>query len=100
MRNTASSSTWGTPPARSTRWTGSTAALGNWNTDLGLAVDPANYPVWSNTMNLPAGGSVQYKYYRKNADASVTWENVPDGGNRTLSVPASGGTALNDTVGW
>ena len=49
---------------------------------------------------VPASSSVQYKYYRKNADGSVTWENVPGGGNRTLNVPASGGTALNDTVGW
>jgi glucoamylase len=58
------------------------------------------FAVWSNTVNLPAGSSVQYKYYRKNADASVTWENLPGGGNRTLNVPASGGTALSDTVGW
>jgi len=89
-----------TQPGQYMYVTGSTDALGNWNTDLGLPVDPANYPVWSNTVNLPASSSVQYKYYRKNADASVTWENVPGGGNRTLNVPASGGTALNDTVGW
>jgi glucoamylase len=63
-------------------------------------VDPANYPVWSNAVNLPASSSVQYKYYRKNADGSVTWEKVSGGGNRTLNVPASGGVTLNDTVGW
>jgi glucoamylase len=89
-----------TQPGQYMYVTGSTAALGNWSTDLGLPVDPANYPVWSNTVNLPSGSSVQYKYYRKNADGSVTWENLPGGGNRTLNVPASGGTALNDMVGW
>jgi len=89
-----------TQPGQYMYVTGNTAALGNWNTNLGLPVDPANYPVWSNTVNLPASSSVQYKYYRKNADASVTWENLPGGGNRTMNLPASGGIVLNDSVGW
>jgi glucoamylase len=89
-----------TQPGQYMYVTGSTDALGNWNTDLGLPVDSANYPVWTNTVNLPASGSVQYKYYRKNADGSVTWENLPGNGNRTLNVPPSGSTASNDTVGW
>ncbi|WP_459252237.1 carbohydrate-binding module family 20 domain-containing protein [Paraburkholderia sp. RL17-337-BIB-A] len=89
-----------TQPGQYMYVTGSTHALGNWNTDLGLPVDSANYPVWNNTVNLPASGSVQYKYYRKNADGSVTWENLPGNGNRMLNVPPSGSTALNDSVGW
>ncbi|WP_437627821.1 glycoside hydrolase family 15 protein [Sorangium sp. So ce1151] len=81
--------------------TGNTAALGNWNTDLGIPVDPASYPVWKNRVNLPASSALQYKYYRKNADGSVTWENRPGGGNRSMSTPAAGGTlTLNDTVTW
>ena len=80
--------------------TGNTAALGNWNTDLGLPVDPSNYPVWKNTVNLPAGATVQYKYYRKNADGTVTWENYPGGGNRSVAMPASGTVTLNDAVSW
>ncbi|WP_437760671.1 glycoside hydrolase family 15 protein [Sorangium sp. So ce1389] len=81
--------------------TGNTAALGNWNTDLGIPVDPATYPVWKNRVNLPASSALQYKYYRKNADGSVTWENRPGGGNRSLSTPAAGATlTLNDTVTW
>jgi glucoamylase len=80
--------------------TGDTGALGNWNTDLGLPLDPARYPVWNNTVNLPAAASVRYKYYRKNADGSVTWENVAGGGNRTMNVPGSGTVALDDAVGW
>ena len=89
-----------TQPGQYMYVTGNTDALGNWNTDLGLPVDSANYPVWNNTVNLPASGSVQYQYYRKNADSSVTWENLPGNGNRMLNVPPSGSTALNDTVGW
>ncbi|SAK88060.1 glucan 1,4-a-glucosidase [Caballeronia arationis] len=89
-----------TQPGQYVYVTGDNAMLGNWNTDLGLPLDPARYPVWSNTVNLRAATSVQYKYYRKNADGSVTWENLPGGGNRTLNVPASGTAALNDGVGW
>jgi glucoamylase len=80
--------------------TGNTAALGNWNTDLGLPLDPSSYPAWKNTVNLPAGTTIQYKYYRKNADGSVTWENYPGGGNRSVAMPASGTVTLSDTVSW
>nr|WP_233562011.1 glycoside hydrolase family 15 protein [Sorangium cellulosum] len=87
--------------------TGNTAALGNWNTDLGVpvAVVPIapnmnSYPVWKNRVNVPASSSVQYKYYRKNANGSVTWENLSGGGNRTMGTPATGTLTLNDTVTW
>lgn len=80
--------------------TGDTAPLGNWNTDLGLPLDPASYPIWKNASNIAAATNVQYKYYRKNSDGSVTWENVAGGGNRMLNVPASGGAAVNDVVSW
>lgn len=88
----------------STQWgqqvyvTGNARALGNWNPDLGLPVDAANYPVWQNGVNLPAGQQIAYKYYRKNADGSVTWENLS--GNRSLQTPASGSLTLNDQVSW
>jgi glucoamylase len=81
--------------------TGNIAALGNWDTGLAVPVDPRAYPVWANTVNLPAATAVQYKYFRRNADGSVTWENIAGGGNRNLTTPASGGTlVVNDTVGW
>ncbi|XXY43544.1 glycoside hydrolase family 15 protein [Sorangium sp. So ce260] len=81
--------------------TGNTPALGSWNTDLGIPVDSRNYPVWTNRVNLPSSSALQYKYYRKNANGTVTWENLPGGGNRTMSTPASGGTVTrNDTVSW
>ena len=84
--------------------TGDTAALGGWNPNLGLPVDSASYPVWKNAINLAAGSTIQYKYYRKNADGSVTWECYPDSnncsGNRSLAVPSSGPLPVNDTVSW
>lgn len=80
--------------------TGDTAKLGNWNTDLALPLDASSYPVWKNSVNLPASTTVQYKYFRKNDDGSVTWENLPGGGNRSIAVPANGFVTLKDTVTW
>ena len=84
--------------------TGDTAALGSWNPNLGLPANSASYPVWKNAVNLAAGSTIQYKYYRKNADGSVTWECYPDTSNcsrnRSLAVPSSGPLPVNDTVSW
>jgi len=84
--------------------TGNTAPLGNWNTNLGVPVDSASYPIWKNSINLPAGNAIQYKYYRKNSDGSVTWECYPGGGNcngnRSLTLPSSGRLPVVDNVSW
>jgi glucoamylase len=84
--------------------TGNTGTLGNWNTNLGIPVDPSTYPVWKNAVSLAASSSFQYKYYRKNSDGSVTWECYPGNGNcnanRSLIMPSSGTVNLNDTVSW
>ena len=80
--------------------TGNLVELGGWNTDLGIPVDPATYPTWTNKINLPASTVVLYKYYRKNDDGSITWENLPNAGNRTLNTPVSGLVLLSDTVNW
>ncbi|MEV0095306.1 carbohydrate-binding module family 20 domain-containing protein [Streptomyces sp. NPDC050738] len=74
--------------------TGDQSALGSWNTGSALKLDPASYPVWKLDVALPAGTSFSYKYIRKNAAGSVTWES---GANRTAVVPASGKVALSDT---
>ncbi len=90
-----------TVPGQYVYVTGNTAALGNWDPGLAMPVDPRSYPVWVNSLNLPAGTAIQYKYIRKNADGSVTWENLPGGGNRSMTTPASGGSiTLNDSVTW
>jgi glucoamylase len=80
--------------------TGNVAALGNWNTDLAIPLDPTTYPVWKNVANLPASTAIAYKYFRKNDDGSITWENIAGGGNRSTTTPASGTLTLTDTVVW
>jgi glucoamylase len=82
--------------------TGNAAALGNWT--IGIPLDPSAYPVWKNSVNMTSSSAVQYKYYRKNADGSVSWECYPGNGNcngnRVLDTPSSGTVTLNDIVQW
>ncbi|MEU9038165.1 carbohydrate-binding module family 20 domain-containing protein [Streptomyces sp. NPDC048352] len=68
--------------------------LGGWNTAAALKLDPAAYPVWKLDVTLPPGTSFAYKYVRKDASGSVTWES---GANRTATVPANGQVTLTDT---
>jgi glucoamylase len=89
-----------TVPGQQVYVTGNVPALGTWNTDLALPLDPAAYPAWTTVANLPASSTVQYKYFRKNDDGTVTWENLPGGGNRSVTTPASGGVTRTDTVAW
>ncbi|MET8327881.1 carbohydrate-binding module family 20 domain-containing protein [Streptomyces sp. NPDC005181] len=75
--------------------TGNQSALGNWNTDSALKLDPASYPVWKLDVSMPAGTSFEYKYVRKDASGAVTWES---GANRTATVPSSGKVSLTSDV--
>jgi glucoamylase len=79
---------------------GSAEALGNWNTDLSLPADPASTPIWTQAINLPANAQLQYKYFRKNGDGTITWESLASGANRTLTTPASGTLNVEDVVVW
>ncbi|GAA1652773.1 carbohydrate-binding module family 20 domain-containing protein [Actinoplanes couchii] len=74
--------------------TGNQAVLGNWAPASAVALSSASYPVWTGTVSLPAGTTFEYKYIRKNADGTVTWES---GANRTATVPSSGRLTLTDT---
>jgi alpha-amylase len=72
---------------------GNTTALGSWDPSKAIALSSASYPVWKATVSLPTGTAVEYKYVRKNADGSVTWES---GANRT-TTPSGSSSALTDT---
>ncbi|MFF3561779.1 carbohydrate-binding module family 20 domain-containing protein [Streptomyces sp. NPDC002574] len=73
---------------------GSNAALGNWNTAGAPLLSSASYPVWKLDVSMGAGTSFEYKYIKKDANGTVTWES---GANRTATVPASGKVTLGDT---
>ena len=77
---------------------GNVDELGSWSTDtskaIGPLVDPA-YPTWFTMASVPAGQSVQYKFFVKKADGSIVWEG---GANHSYTVPSSGTGAV--TVAW
>ncbi len=73
---------------------GSDATLGSWAPANALLLSSAAYPVWKLDVSLAAGTSFEYKYIRKDAAGTVTWES---GANRTATVPASGKVTLSDT---
>ncbi|MFF0432521.1 carbohydrate-binding module family 20 domain-containing protein [Streptomyces sp. NPDC004327] len=83
-----------TVPGQDIYVTGNRPELGDWSPAAALKLDPASYPVWKLAVPLPAGTAFEYKYLRKDAAGTVTWES---GANRTATVPASGRLTLNDT---
>ncbi|KOS23231.1 Glucoamylase [Escovopsis weberi] len=79
---------------------GNDTALGNWDPSRAVALNAADYsngdPVWTASVNLPAGVPVQYKYINVASNGAVTWESDP---NHTFFVPqACSGSALQRDV--
>ncbi|MFE3767162.1 carbohydrate-binding module family 20 domain-containing protein [Streptomyces sp. NPDC059104] len=83
-----------TVPGQDVYVTGDRPELGNWNTGAALKLSSAAYPVWKLDAALPAGTAFAYKYVRKDAAGTVTWES---GANRAATVPANGTVTLTDT---
>lgn len=72
--------------------------LGNWSTDTSVAIGPLldpNYPTWFSMASVPAGATVQYKFFIKKADGSIVWEG---GSNHTYTAPTSGTGSVS--VAW
>jgi hypothetical protein len=40
--------------------------------------------LWTASIDLPAGTTFEYKFFKKGSDGSITWENDP---NRSYTVP-------------
>ncbi|KAF7348265.1 Glycoside hydrolase family 15 protein [Mycena sanguinolenta] len=73
--------------------TGSVPSLQNWSPDTALILNPANYPTWSITVDVPASSDIQYKYIRKVNGVLTAWEADP---NNEFESPASGSLVRND----
>ena len=73
---------------------GSIPALGSWAPASGVALSAAGYPVWTATLDLPAGTTFEYKYVKRDGGGNVVWES---GGNRTATVGQDGSVTLSDT---
>ncbi|KAJ7741318.1 glucoamylase [Mycena metata] len=73
--------------------TGSVDSLQDWSTDTALILNPANYPIWSITVNVPASSDIQYKYIRKVNGVFESWESDP---NNEFTSPSGGSFIVND----
>jgi glycosidase len=87
----------GTPALASTdvlMLAGSVAELGNWATTWNDAIGPITIPAAGSglqTVSVPAGAAVQFKFLVLHSDGTVTWEN---GANHSYAIPSTGvGTA-------
>jgi len=69
---------------------GSISQLGSWNAASAVALSAAQYstsnPLWSGTVNLPAGMTFQYKFVKTESNGALSWESDP---NRSFTVPQS-----------
>ncbi|KAL5114865.1 hypothetical protein ACEQ8H_007242 [Pleosporales sp. CAS-2024a] len=67
---------------------GSISQLGSWNTANAPSLSADKYtssnPLWSTTLNLPAGTSFEYKFIKVESSGAVTYES---GANRAYTVP-------------
>jgi glucoamylase len=66
---------------------GDIPALGAWDPNEAIRLSSATYPDWAARVSLPAGAAIQYKFIKKAADGTVTWES---GDNRLATLPAAG----------
>lgn len=67
---------------------GSVPELGEWDTSLAVQLSAENYtaeePMWLGMVTMPVGSRVEYKYFKREPDGSLGWEN---GDNREFTVP-------------
>ncbi|ANC31012.1 carbohydrate-binding module family 20 domain-containing protein [Isoptericola dokdonensis] len=76
------------------RLVGSLPELGSWSPQHGVRLGAGSYPVWTATVDLPAGASFEYKFVKVDGSGAVVWEN---GSNRTATVAPDGTLVLDDT---
>lgn len=78
---------------------GNQAALGNWNPCNGVKMSAATYPVWSQTITLPANTPIEFKFVKwEGTCQNVQWESAI--GNRKLTTPTGGGSMTTPTYNW
>ncbi|KAI1326275.1 alpha-amylase [Xylariaceae sp. FL0255] len=82
---------------------GSISQLGSWSTSSAIALSASKYtssnPLWTVTIDLPAGTTFEYKFINVASNGAVTWESDP---NRSYTVPAASssscaGVGVNDS---
>lgn len=78
---------------------GNIPELGNWDPDKCTeAMLNPNYPEWFLPVSVPAGTTIEFKFIKKDANGTVTWES---GENRVItSSPESAGSIDTEVYTW
>lgn len=73
---------------------GNSPLLSEWIPESGIKLSPKDYPTWSVKVSLPASTTFEYKYVKRDDQASQPiWEG---GNNRVFTTPASGNVVRDD----
>jgi glucoamylase len=78
--------------------TGGDPALGNWHPQLGLPVASLGPGRWRRRVNLPAGQDIEYAYYLRRPDGSISFKRPPATGRRRLKTNQA--LTWADIVSW
>lgn len=80
---------------------GSISQLGSWDTAKAPALSASQYtssnPLWTTTLNLPAGTSFEYKFIKVESNGAVTYES---GSNRQYTVAKSCAKTATVDASW
>ena len=79
---------------------GNLKLLGQWdsNNAIPLTTSQADYPFWTlkNAFSCPVGTEIIYKYFIKNSNGEITWENLPNNMNRKKIITKPGEFIIED----
>ena len=79
---------------------GNLKLLGNWdiNNAIALSTTAESYPVWTqkDAFSCPVGTEIIYKYFLKDTNGKITWENLPNNANRQKIISKPGEFLIDD----
>jgi Starch binding domain len=88
-----------TEPGENVYVVGNRPILGEWQPERAFGLDGTSYPVWTARVQLEPRAQIEYKYVRKNADGSFTWE--AEQANRVAVAGGVGSeVTVRDEVRW
>ena len=79
---------------------GNLKLLGQWQVNNGIPLTTSTdiYPLWvlKNAFSCPVGTEIIYKYFIKDSDGNITWENLPNNMNRKKIISKPGEFLIED----
>ena len=79
---------------------GNLKLLGDWdiNNAIALSTTSETYPVWTqkNAFSCPVGTEIIYKYFVKDINGTIIWENLPKNANRKKIISKPGAFLIED----